>query len=81
MRYTFVHVALAVAAGISVAGCGDDSSGAVCGAGTTDVAGTCVSDLQCGAGTYPFMGECVTVDPDDQTAPVTTASPAAGRVR
>jgi|GEM_PF-2487818 len=64
-----------------LASCGDDI---ICGAGTTNVDGTCVPDdtgLSCGDGTFEYNGECVAVDPNDTTAPVTTATPGGGRMR
>jgi hypothetical protein len=36
---------------------------------------------ECGPGTYEADGECIAVDPNDATAPVTTAAPGPGRMR
>jgi len=64
-------------------GCGDNSR--ECGAGTHDVQGRCLPDnggadggLACGDGTYEWMGQCVPYDPNDTTAPTTTADPPGG---
>jgi hypothetical protein len=50
-----------VAAGLAVAGCGDDGASVECGAGTTLQDGACVADpgTTCGAGTTMQNGECV----------------------
>jgi len=47
---------------VATAGCGDDGPNGPsteCGAGTTLVAGECVSDIDCGAGTTLMGGQCV----------------------
>ena len=43
---------------VVAAGCGDDSTGVTCGAGTTAVSGKCVPDVTCGPGTVAVNGEC-----------------------
>ncbi len=52
--------AFALIVAVSAAACGDDApAGTECGAGTTDVNGTCTPDTTCGAGTTLTNGECV----------------------
>lgn len=67
----------------TAAACGDN--GRECGPGTHDVQGRCLPDnggadggLACGDGTYEWMGQCVPYDPNDTTAPTTTADPPGG---
>jgi hypothetical protein len=73
---------LVVIGSLVSAGCGGDDT-TECGAGTIELEGVCVPEngLECGEGTFEFGGECVSFDPDDDTAPTTTASPAGVRSR
>ncbi len=77
----YFTAALSLLTAAAATGCGDNSR--ECGAGTHDVQGRCLPDtdgggLACGDGTYEWMGQCVPYDPNDTTAPTTTADPAGG---
>lgn len=67
--------------GLAATACGDNS--VECGEGTHEELGRCLPDsnLNCGEGTFEFAGQCVAYDPNDTTAPTTTADPAGGTVR
>ena len=70
---TLLCLSSALAVATATAGCGSSTE---CGPGTTSVGGICEPEpFECGEGTFELEGECVAIDPNDQTAPRTTAEP------